>query len=93
MTPLHLISNETVAGTGAICGIGGFENPFPPVGAFARSCASITGTLVMRSDAVPAPGSTSITSPGAEISQNRPIELAGLVRAKRGKGADVGAKR
>jgi len=79
ITPLHSMSNETIAGTGAIAGIGGFENPFPPVSALAISCASLTGTLLMRSDAVPAPGSTCTTSSGAKITQNNPLaEIPGL---------------
>src|SRR5262249_31167961 len=56
MTPPHSMSNETVAGTGATGGRGGFERPFPILSALPISCASITSTLVMRSDAVPFPG-------------------------------------
>jgi len=72
-TPLHSISNETVAGTGVIGGTGGFASPFPPVNALARSWKSITGTSLIRNEAVPPPGSACTTSRGAEISQNRPF--------------------
>src|SRR5438876_11690989 len=52
--PLHSISNDTMAGTGATGGTPRAGNPRPLVRLLYRSCASVTETSRTRSEATPA---------------------------------------
>ena len=72
-TPLHWTANETVAGTGAIGGIGGLLNPIPFVRAFAKSWASMTETSATWSEAVALSKSIVTLSGGTAIVQNKPL--------------------
>src|SRR5206468_10488176 len=71
--PLHSISNDTMAGTGATGGTPRAGNPRPLVRLLYRSCASVTETSGTRRDATRSSRSISIESREVGITQKRPF--------------------